>query len=55
MRNILALITGGVAAGISLGVMRLLDFSPAEMKLLPWIVGALAWSAVRYGGKGSGK
>lgn len=50
MRSTLALIAGGAAAGASIPILRLLDFGPTELKILPFIAGLIVWSAVKSGG-----
>lgn len=51
MRDTLALIAGGAAAGVAMGILRQFGFGPTEAKVLCAIAGLLVWQSVKNGGK----
>lgn len=51
MRSFLALVMLGVAAGACTAAFSRMGFSSWEVKVLPWVIGAIVWQAVKGGGK----
>ena len=51
MRNILALVVLGITAGVCTAAFARMGFSAWEVKVLPWVIGAIVWQAVKGGGK----
>ena len=45
MRSFLALVMLGVAAGACTAAFSRMGFSSWEVKVLPWVIGAIVWQA----------